>query len=375
MSSARSVHDVAQQMENSDNLPCFASLSLNERPVTKGILPRTQSIEVKRDALGNEIPRKKYTQQKHDENVQTMKDKNRDSLWSDFYSEDVRPEKRKNDAYQDKWPPNPLTNGMVPHFLTKSWINEKGGCPDSIEQALDMPEMNKWVKTQNDTIKQTYNKAKSDATKENLEAFRDALRALSTAGGAKGLPLPPGFVHYTYIRNLEINVSDMPSKFFENKYFGPEWKQWNEAIKMNSDYCDMKDANSTRDAWERFFGIFLQEENKRKRGKNKGNEAQQAAEQIHDNQQPQPPSGKNDKDDDDRLVNSFFAQSPQASPNPPPNANELLNSLGPLPPPAEQDPLQNKPPEPKQGMPPEPKGNVPITQDDILNLLQQLPQP
>ena len=136
MSSVRAVHDVAQQMENSDNLPCFASLSLNERPVTNGILPRTQSIEVaKRDALGNIIPNK-YTQKKYDENMEEMKKKNATSLWSYFYGDNVHPENRKEPGYENQWPPNMATNNTIPHFLRSEWASKKGGCPDSIEQAL-----------------------------------------------------------------------------------------------------------------------------------------------------------------------------------------------------------------------------------------------
>ena len=365
MSSQRVVHDVAQQMENSDNLPCFSSLSLNERTVTKGLLPKTQSIEApKRDSNGNIIPNL-YTQQKHDENMKDIKTRNAKSLWSDFYDENVRPENVKNDGSQNKWPPNIQTNGMIPHFLQSDWAEKKGACPVSIKEALDTTEMKEWVTQQDEAIKSAYELARNEATTNNLIQFRVALVTKTV----KGLPIPPGFVHYTYMRKLTVGVSNMPTKFLENKYFGPKWEDWIEATNANGQHCEMRNASSTRDAWTKFLGVYQQDQNVRNRKVVKNAPGQQPEEEIYNSPPQQTPSNSgNEKggDDDDKVVDGFFAQSPSS----PPNSNDLLKDLGPLAPPAQQDPPQND----ELDIPPAPKGDVPINQDDILNLLNQLPK-
>ena len=411
MSSQRVAHDVAHNIDKCDELPCFASLSLNERCVTTEALPQTQPIEAfKRDANGMPIddegrplelfkrgadgmPINAYTQKKHDENLAEIQKRNTESFWLNFYDENVRPEKRNQADHKGRWPPNPDKNGLIPHFMrrdqdpTKNWAYLKEGCPDTMELALGNPEMQKWIDAlgpkdgdklkeekmkHNEALRRTYELAKNNATPDNLEAFREALH-MDTV---KDLPAPPGFLHYTYLRNLEVMVSAMPSgnKFFENKYFGPEWEDWREATQNNQLRCNMKDANSPRDAWDKFLGIYRQDPNKERKTKKTKVQPQEPAGEIPNNQPKQTPSssGNGEQGDADRLVDGFFATGPPSSP---PKQQQLLPDVGPLAPLPQQDLPQNDPAKPQEDLPAEPKGSVTINPDDILKLLRELPPP
>jgi hypothetical protein len=355
MSSQRVVHNVAHKLEKCESLPCFASLSLNDSRVTEEALPQTQPIEApKRDASGVV---KMYTQQKHNQNIAEVENRNRTSSWTNFYDESVRPEKRKHKPYSDSWPPNVHNNKMVPHFLrsdedpSKDWARLKGGCPDTMQLALGNAEMQKWIddlKKPDDNdkhkeekmehylaLRDTYKLAKGDATPDNLQAFKKALHMRSVTN----LPAPPGFLKYTYLRNLQVNSSPIPSdnKYFENKFFGPKWEDWKEATQNESQMCLMREANSTRDAWDKFLGIYDQDPNKIR--KKKLND--QPQEQVPDNQPQQtPPSGENgEQRDDDDIVNGFWRGGAA---------------------------------EPQEEIPAEPQENVKVDEQDIFDLMESL---
>ena len=197
-----------------------------------------------------------------------MEKLNRDSLWYNFYDENVHPEDRKK-GEGVKWPPD------FPHFLRDEWT---GKCPESLEKALDFPEMNAWVDGQSQAIKDAYENAKRDASKDNLLKLWNAMHFKTLFN----LPIPPGFLRYTYVRKLEFGkqLGDKP-KYFETKYFGPQWKEWNDATKANAKSCDVQEAKSPREAWDKFLGIYIQDPCKQgKKNKKDCAQGQQPAEQT-----------------------------------------------------------------------------------------------